>query len=450
MYKTKRKQRKKKKNEDKEAVLQEVDKAMYNVQIADLTEKLTRINRRCTELEQNADADKEKTNTLIESHRDIIAYLSRQVEMKNNEIVDMDNTITTMKSTIEHQKLTYENVIAKKDSRFETVFGQLTAEIGLLKSKVNSLNEFKKQRSELIEKFLKQEEELSKIKTEKDNLTYETDKKIIIVKEQMKRQNEEKLSQLSTTMQSNLQKLMMTTFERTLKENSVVKKELNECVKKWLLVNKKYEQLKSENFDMKVENKMFIRENSRLNRIITAQKVAIDTLNSQGVYLNWKFKNTCTLNNQNQNFVIKSKCIRYIAAISSMQKKLKNKNRRIKGLMKNLKAMKREVVTLSSHIYKMDSLFVTITNSMERKLELDRLRDNSDFINQQSQKDSSYYNFLKNVYKLFVETKLRRVEIQEFNSAEAVKVSLLDLNKSKKSPTYSILKPLKKTQYLKK
>lgn len=51
-------------------------------------------------------------------------------------------------------------------------------------SKVNSLNEFKKQRTQLTEKFLKQEEELSKLKKEKDNLVYETEKKLIIAKEQ--------------------------------------------------------------------------------------------------------------------------------------------------------------------------------------------------------------------------------------------------------------------------
>lgn len=54
----------------------------------------------------------------------------------------------------------------------------------LTESKVNSLNEFKKQRSQLMEKFLRQEQELCELKKEKDNLIYDTDKKLIIVKEQ--------------------------------------------------------------------------------------------------------------------------------------------------------------------------------------------------------------------------------------------------------------------------
>lgn len=35
-----------------------------------------------------------------------------------------------------------------------------------------------------MDKFLKQEEDLSKIKEEKENLLYETEKKLIIAKEQ--------------------------------------------------------------------------------------------------------------------------------------------------------------------------------------------------------------------------------------------------------------------------
>lgn len=49
---------------------------------------------------------------------------------------------------------------------------------------MNSLNEFKKQRAQLTDKFLKQEEELSKLKEENNNLIYETEKKLIIAKEQ--------------------------------------------------------------------------------------------------------------------------------------------------------------------------------------------------------------------------------------------------------------------------
>jgi len=43
----------------------------------------------------------------------------------------------------------------------------------------------------------------------------------------MKRQNEAKLLQLSTTIQNNLQKLMSSTFQRTLQENVIIKSEVS-------------------------------------------------------------------------------------------------------------------------------------------------------------------------------------------------------------------------------
>lgn len=43
----------------------------------------------------------------------------------------------------------------------------------------------------------------------------------------MKRQNEAKLLQLSTTIQNNLQKLMTSTFQRTLQENIAIRTEVS-------------------------------------------------------------------------------------------------------------------------------------------------------------------------------------------------------------------------------
>jgi len=49
-------------------------------------------------LERNNDLEREKANSLKEGQCDIIAYLSRQVEMKNNEIIDLENTVSTLKT----------------------------------------------------------------------------------------------------------------------------------------------------------------------------------------------------------------------------------------------------------------------------------------------------------------------------------------------------------------
>jgi len=59
------------------------------------------VTNRCTELERNTDLEREKTDLLKESQCDVIAYLSRQVDVKNDEIADLDNTISTLK-TVRH------------------------------------------------------------------------------------------------------------------------------------------------------------------------------------------------------------------------------------------------------------------------------------------------------------------------------------------------------------
>ncbi|VVC41021.1 Hypothetical protein CINCED_3A011869 [Cinara cedri] len=422
--KSKKSHKKKNVREEKDA-LQEVDRTMYNIQIADLTEKLARVNNRYAELEKNNELERENANSLKESQCDIIAYLSRQVEKKNNEIIDLDNTISTLKTTIEHQKMNYEEIITKKNAQFETVFGQLKAEIGLLNSKVNSLNEFKKQRTQLTDKFLKQEKELSKTKEEKDNLLYEAEKKLIIAKEHMKRQNETKLLQLSTTIQNNLQKLMSSSFQRTLQENVVIKAELERCTENWLKMDKKCTLLKADKLDFKIENKMYMTENSRLNKIIIAQKQLMNAMKAKKLGLGLQVQDLSSKNEKYRRIVHSASWTN--VAMTKLKRKLKAKNRRIRVLTKNLTVLKTELETLCLHIYKMDSMLVTTTTSMERVL---KLNETDQAINKY--KGNVYYTFVANLYKLFIATKLRKVEIQEFDSIEGVKVSLLNIKKKPK------------------
>lgn len=85
-------------------------------------------------------------------------------------------------------------------------------------SKVNSLNEFKKQRTQLTQKFLEQEDELSKIKAEKDNLVYETEKKLIIAKEQWVKKTEFNLCRGQMNKNKNKNKKNAYGFEFLVKE----------------------------------------------------------------------------------------------------------------------------------------------------------------------------------------------------------------------------------------
>lgn len=76
------------------------------------------MTNRCAELEKNTDLDREKANSLRERQCDIIAYLSRQVEIKNNEIIDLDNTISTLKTASTRTKKNIQVVDRKNFCRY--------------------------------------------------------------------------------------------------------------------------------------------------------------------------------------------------------------------------------------------------------------------------------------------------------------------------------------------
>lgn len=84
--------------------------------------------------------------------------------------------------------------------------------------------------------------------------------------------------------------------------------------------------------------------------------------------LSYQVQDLSLKNKQNQRTALKSNKINMAAV--KLRKTLKSKRRKIRILTNNLTAMKTELETLCLHIYKMDSMLVTATMSMEQVLKV--------------------------------------------------------------------------------
>lgn len=158
-------------------------------------------------------------------------------------------------------------------------------------------------------------------------------------------------------------------------------------------MDKKYALLKSDNFDLKIENRMHMKENSRLNTIILAQKQVLsienyqqytiitritchvcqhfqimDAMKTKKVGLSWQVQDLSMKNERNQRMAYKAS--RMSTTVVKVKKILRTKNRKIKILTNNLIAIKAELATLCLHVYKTDSMLVTTISSMERILKV--------------------------------------------------------------------------------
>uniref|UniRef100_A0A1B6M0D5 Cilia- and flagella-associated protein 157 n=1 Tax=Graphocephala atropunctata TaxID=36148 RepID=A0A1B6M0D5_9HEMI len=266
--------KKKQAKEDKE-VLPEVDKEFYEIQITDLNQKLARLRSRCSELESENEDVKRSLQKLDEDRADIIAYLRRTLQAKADEIADLQERLVALQQTREAEKTAFQEKIKLMEHDFKSMHEQLNSEIKLLNGKLNSLEEFRREREELMNKFAKQEEEMEEQENRHKIALYEVERKFIVGKDELKKDMENKLLQLSLDFQTTTDIRIATTTQRVIRENVAINNEINVLMEAWKNLHEENADLKKKERDLKIEaeiqredNKILVRKNMVQNKII--------------------------------------------------------------------------------------------------------------------------------------------------------------------------------------
>uniref|UniRef100_A0A1B6G5B9 Cilia- and flagella-associated protein 157 n=1 Tax=Cuerna arida TaxID=1464854 RepID=A0A1B6G5B9_9HEMI len=266
--------KKKQAKEDKE-VLPEVDKEFYEIQITDLNQKLARLRSRCSELESENEDVKKSLQKLDEDRADIIAYLRRTLQSKADEIAELQERLVALQQTREAEKTAFQEKIKSMEHDFKSMHEQLNSEIKLLNGKLNSLEEFRREREDLMNKFIKQEEEMEEQEKRHKIALYEVERKFIVGKDELKKDMENKLLQLSLDFQTTTDIRIATTTQRVIRENVAVNNEINVLMESWKSLHEENADLKKKERDLKIEaeiqredNKILLKKNLIQNRII--------------------------------------------------------------------------------------------------------------------------------------------------------------------------------------
>lgn len=260
-----------------------VDKQFYELTINDLNNKLTRLRGHNNRIELQVEELETKLKQEQEQKADIVTYLNGLVTEKVDVIKDLEEKLTELNNVRED-----ENRLSKKhykdlEGKSKAIKEQLTSEIKLLTGKLNSLEEFRIQRDEILAKFEAQEAMLRDQTKKHEERLYEIEKGNIIGKDLLKKEVEQRLLKLSNDftksrdirVASHVQRLvrenicldneierMFVTHERLEKENVKLKLVAKEC-------------LKQQQVD-KVENSRLIRTGQKQIQIIEALTAKVE------------------------------------------------------------------------------------------------------------------------------------------------------------------------------
>lgn len=280
MAKGKGKKGKKEKEEappDPNAVT-EVDKTFYELQITDLNRKLSRLRELTATLEEKNNDLEVKYNQLDEDRSDVIAYLKRQLNEKQNEATELQDRLVALQEEKDLEAERFEQKVKDMDEEYKTMKEQLTSEIKLITGKLNALEEFRIHRDDLMKKFMEQEEAVEEQEIRHKRTLYEAEKLYIMSKDTIKRDMEKRILQLAEDFQAANEVRIAATTHRVIRENIAVNNEMDRLVEVIERITAENGVLKDRNKFLRQNNDLFVSERDKALSDANLQKGVIDQL----------------------------------------------------------------------------------------------------------------------------------------------------------------------------
>lgn len=258
-----------------------VDKQFYELTINDLNNKLTRLRGHNNRIELQVEELESKLKQVQEDKADIVAYLNRVLTEKVDIIKELEEKLTELNNVREE-----ENRMAKKhykelEGKSRATEEQLTSEIKLLTGKLNSLEEFRIQRDEILAKFEAQEAMLKDQTKKHEEKLYEIEKNNIIGKDLLKKEVEQRLLKLSNEFAKSRDIRVASHVQRLVRENICLDNEIERMFVTDQQLQKENAKLMAVAKDLKKQQQVDKVESSRLIRTCQKQIQIIEALTTK-------------------------------------------------------------------------------------------------------------------------------------------------------------------------
>ncbi|KYB29521.1 hypothetical protein TcasGA2_TC032006 [Tribolium castaneum] len=282
MAKGKKKGKKKKKAPKIDPnALTEVDKTFYELTITDLNRKLARLRSLTTELEEKNEQLQTDLSKLDEDRNDIIIYLKRMLQERSDEIAELQERLRALEETRQDETEQYEAKITDLENEYKQMHEQLTSEIKLLEGKLNSLEEFRIQRDELMKKFEDQEIAMEEQEKRHKNELYDIERKFIIGKDKLKKDMEARLLQLSSEFQEATELRIAATTHRVIRENIAINNELDAMLITHQKLHSDNAKMKDRDRTLRQETELHEAEKKKALNKVRVQLKLIDRLTTE-------------------------------------------------------------------------------------------------------------------------------------------------------------------------
>ncbi|KAG5840943.1 hypothetical protein ANANG_G00194260 [Anguilla anguilla] len=270
----KKKQERGRSRETSEDPQTELNREYYIIQISDLESQVKKYKQKCDELEVKQKDFSYQYSNLEKEKKDIVLYLKQTLTQKKDEVLDLSEQLLGLQKAKEAEKASLEKQLAQLRQDFQEKKDQLTSENMVLVGKLASLDEFRMQKEELMERLAIQEEQLKTQSKEHQLAIHNLEKKNVLDHDRVKREMHQHMEATAAALKLVSERKIPGTTMRAIHENMSVTAQLHRLSHKIQVLLEENQVLKEREEQLKSEMavlKPLLKEETRRN--LSNQKV---------------------------------------------------------------------------------------------------------------------------------------------------------------------------------
>uniref|UniRef100_H2YPP1 Cilia- and flagella-associated protein 157 n=1 Tax=Ciona savignyi TaxID=51511 RepID=H2YPP1_CIOSA len=228
--------------------LNELSKEFFLIQVKDLEQRLSRYQKKCDELSISNAEYEEKYKQVVQDRKEIVDFLKKSLEQRQDDISDLHDRLLGLQQAKDTEKENYETQLTQHKRESQEVKDRLTSENMILGGKLSSLEEFKVQKENLMQKFADMETKLQKQEEDHNETIYNLERKAVVDKDRLKKEMVLRVNNVAAEFRKVSNKQMADTTKRNIRENVSINAQLAK-------MSEKTKELVQENDDLRQNDK---------------------------------------------------------------------------------------------------------------------------------------------------------------------------------------------------